>query len=524
MKISAYLYRKEVTNFTQLLKSVPTGMLGPVALKPKVKLSVPFQAWSVPGRKKPPSWAAVAGELVDTSAFVNVSNSLVFLFEVDSRFFAVSFGHGHSILNAELLEPEFGLRTSVNAVDPNKLAAMQVRTLNENSRQQRSQTSNQASIADLDLDVEREMIRFVRGKVGDSTSAVKSLGGSQAVALTTKSDLKEIPKVLSWLLKAYESDAYKASFPYLDNFVPLKKSDPAVPPLIKLLHEAIAKPAGHRIGVASPDDIFGEEPDYYRISGDRKRRDNLEDLTLADILDQISSSTKTEPLEDLKITPYNSGGDPIRTARKLRDYFVYEVVHEKQTYVFCLGQWFRIDKDYVKKVNDQVRSLPDITNDLALPDWGKDKDGKELTEGTYNEDTAKKHQWLLLDKKNFPIGGPHQKVEIADLITHKGDFLCVKRMESSATLSHLFSQAAVSAELYAENAAGYATHVNQKYVAHFGSAPLPARPRMVLAIATDKSGNLADVLFFFSKVNLVQRRRIVERAGFTLALSKIEKK
>ncbi|MFM9272819.1 TIGR04141 family sporadically distributed protein [Pseudarthrobacter sp. NKDBFgelt] len=524
MKISVYLYRKEADSFGQLLKVVPEGLSGPAELSPKTKLNVPFQAWSVAGREKAPSWAETAAELVDTSSFINVSNSLVLLFEVKTRFFAVCFGHGHSILNAELLEPEFGLRTTVNAVDPYKLAAMQVRTLNENSRQQRSQTSNQASIADLDLDVEREMIRFVRGKVGDSKSLVNSLGGSQAASLTTKAGLKDIPTILAWLLASFESDAYKTSFPYLDNFVPLKKNDAAIKPLVGLLNAAIKNPAGQRIGVASPDDIFGEEPDYYQISGDRKRRDHLEDLTLTDVLNQISESSKANPLEDLKITPFNSGGDPIRTARKLRDYFVFEVIDNKETYVFCLGQWFRIDKDYVKKINNQVRAILDVTSQVGLPIWGKSADGKELGEGDYNETTAKKFQWLLLDKKNFPIGGAYQKVEIADMITDQGDFLCVKRMESSATLSHLFSQAAVSAELYGEDAAGYRAHVSKKFNGQFKSSTLPTNPRMVLAIATEKPGPLADVLFFFSKVNLVQRKRSIERSGFTLALAKIEKK
>lgn len=518
LRLSVSLFRREAKAFGQLLRSLPKGSPEPQQLQLKQDIGVPCEAWIVAAREKPPSWAKPAHALIETSKLLNVSNSLVLLIEVEARFFAVSFGYGHAFLNQDLLEPEFGLRTTANGADPDKLGAIQVRTLSENSRQQRSQTTNRTGVADFNLEVEREMVRYLKGSVAGQGAPVSSVGGSQMLSLTTKSALTELPAVLTWLLETFVSDAYKTTFPYLDNFLPIRKGDPILKPLGEALSGAIATPGTQRLGVASPDDIFGEEVDHYKITGDGRRRDGFDELTLDEVLAQIADTRKIDPLEQLRITPFAAGGDPIRTARKLRDYFIYETTVGGATYVFCLGHWYRVDGDYVKQINDQVGMIEDVGAKLNLPKWCTGD------EGEYNKMVAAGRNWLLLDKQNFRIKGTtHQKVEIADLITEAGDFVCVKRMESSATLSHLFSQAAVSADMYQLNAQGYRQHVCTLVAAHFPGLKLPDKPTMVMAIATDKPGPLADSLFFFSKVNLVQRQRDIARAGFTPALARIER-
>lgn len=129
------------------------------------------------------------------------------------------------------------------------------------------------------------------------------------------------------------------------------------------------------------------------------------------------------------------------------------------------------------------------------------------------------------------IGGPHQKVEVCDFLTRGYDFVCVKKMEDSATMSHLFSQAAVSADLYSVNAVGqganaigYADHVRSLYRAKWGASDgVEANRRMVLAIATDKPGPIAQSLYFFSKVNLVQRAMDLRKSGFKVGIAKIDR-
>ncbi|MEU0977798.1 TIGR04141 family sporadically distributed protein [Streptomyces griseus] len=46
---------------------------------------------------------------------------------------------------------------------------------------------------------------------------------------------------------------------------------------------------------------------------------------------------------------------------------------------------------------------------------------------------------------------------------------------------------------------------------------------MVLAIATDKPGPISKSLFFFSKVNLVQRAADLRKSGFRVGIAKIRR-
>ncbi|MEU1619696.1 TIGR04141 family sporadically distributed protein [Streptomyces sp. NPDC005722] len=86
----------------------------------------------------------------------------------------------------------FGLRVTANMADPFKVAAIQVRTLSENSRQQRSQTANRTRVAEFDVEVEREWLRYLKADVSDGVSWASGVGGSQSLSLTTRMDLRTV--------------------------------------------------------------------------------------------------------------------------------------------------------------------------------------------------------------------------------------------------------------------------------------------------------------------------------------------
>jgi uncharacterized protein (TIGR04141 family) len=96
--------------------------------------------------------------------------------------------------------------------------------------------------------------------------------------------------------------------------------------------------------------------------------------------------------------------------------------------------------------------------------------------------------------------------------------VCVKKLTKSATLSHLFSQGSVSAQLY-NGEEPYRARVEGAVPA--GGTANNLTPTIVYAIGTSRPGALADELFFFSKVNLLSHARIVRQCGLKVALAKI---
>jgi len=533
MRVSIYLFRAEANSFEALLREFPEESRAPQKRDLKDGVDLDCEIWVLPAEPREPKWASALSKLTTVSDLKNSSNSVAVLFKVNDRYFAVCFGYAHAMLNHELIEPEFGLRVTANLADPFKVAAIQVRTLSENSRQQRSQTASRTRVAEFDVEVEREWLRYLKADVSDGVSWASGVAGSQSLSLTTKMELHQFPTLLSHLIEQFSSEAYKEKFPYIDNFIPISVGDPILNDLWSALRDAITSPEGKKLGVACPDDLLGAEVGYWKIFGDRKRnREQIEELDLESVLKQVPTSDLEEKLPKLKIIPVDESENPMRTKRPLTDYFVFEQNIDGETYALCLGQWFKIASDYVQEINGEVAKIEDITQAIKLPDWLPGADGKHGDEGDYNDKVSRARGYIPLDAKNFLIGGPHQKVEICDFITSDLDFVCVKRMEGSPTLSHLFSQAAVSANLYAANATGqgrhavgYADYIKSLISSKWGKGEteVDQNRRMVLAIATEKTGKIGGLLYFFSKVNLVQRVSDLRKSGFKVALAKIHR-
>lgn len=127
--------------------------------------------------------------------------------------------------------------------------------------------------------------------------------------------------------------------------------------------------------------------------------------------------------------------------------------------------------------------------------------------------------WACLDKADYYIGGPNQRVEVCDLLTPDKHMVCVKKLTKSATLSHLFGQGSVSAQLYSGEEP-YRERVENAVPA--GGSANNGAPTIVYAIGTDRPGALADTLFFFSKVNLLSHAKTVRQCGLKVAIAKID--
>lgn len=251
MRVSIYLFRAEANSFSDLFRSFPEGSRTPAQRELDSTITMDCEVWVMPQELKPPLWLKHVLPVVDLSDLKNSSSAVVILFRVTERYFAVCFGYSQSMLNHELLESEFGLRVTANMADPDRVAAMQVRTLSENSRQQRSQTANRSHVADFNLEVEREWLRYLKADVTEGFDWASGVGGSQSLSLTTSKTLAEFPEVLKGLLSEFESDSYKEKFPYIDNFVPIPKGDPVHDELWNALIDALKSPTGQKIGVAS---------------------------------------------------------------------------------------------------------------------------------------------------------------------------------------------------------------------------------------------------------------------------------
>jgi uncharacterized protein (TIGR04141 family) len=217
----------------------------------------------------------------------------------------------------------------------------------------------------------------------------------------------------------------------------------------------------------------------------------------------------------LKIRPILSEGLE-GPARKLMNFIVFETNLDERKFVHADGVWIEVSANYVDEINASIVKIRDSTEALALP---KMLNGER--EDHYNTRAARDKGWLSLDKKNFPFGG-HQKLEPCDLVTKAGQLICVKKMTASSGMSHLFAQAAGSADAF-DRHAPFKNFLNGQIESWTPGLTVPESsvPEMVMAIATGRQESIRECLFFPSKVSMVRASQRIWQSGFVPVIAKI---
>jgi uncharacterized protein (TIGR04141 family) len=521
VRLNLYLGREGHREMSLLKPDYLPG--GDRALTPAgVRDPLPFDvvAFVERRRRTTPSWLRFLDRHFDVAGVTNVSTAFVLVFEAAGRWWALSFGTGYHAIDLGAVEPGFGLRVCANSIDPEAVRAMANRRVGAITRQQLTHISRGSRVAELGVVLDHDWVRYLAGRSA-ARDLTGSLAGADALTLTSDVVLEDLPNLCERALDRFEADDYRDGFGFIDQLRPLRLGEPIVDVLNAEIERRILARDATDLHLAPTDMPDDARLNGYRIWAARKSMDiaerDIQSLyTALDVLPVVDSH-----LDQVRVAPLGDDGSP-GSRDPLRRYLVAELTRPEGLFVHSLGSWFKIDTDYAKSITRQVASLEDATDVLQLPPWTRTSDG-EYDETSYNVDIADERGWVLLDGRRVFHGGPHQQVEICDLLTDDDEHICVKRAESSATLSHLFNQAAVTCALYRSD-----PEFRRKAVAKLESVapgrkfPDLASPRFVYAIGTTKPGPLAESLFFFSKLALVANATELQGRGAQVALARIE--
>lgn len=517
MNLTVYLLRDTVSEVGKL-----TPAEGYRQLEPSEELPFPCVAWFQANRPTPPKWSSWLGTAFDVHALNprNQTNSFVMFLEVDKRVFAITFGYGFNALDRSLIEPDFGLKVTLNEVNPQALDMLDTRRVDRVSRQRRTHLNAGRGISDFDISTDMDWIRRVSGRTLD-TELTKKLAGADSLKISMQCAVADLGRHCRTFLKQYRKKSYRKHFKFIDHLRPLKAKDPLCPELEAKLVGLLEARDQECVSIAlleMPDDQILTWRIYSGHTGKE-----YEDLDIARVYDFLDSHPNI-PVDPDKIRVVGKNPEGVAQTPKdtLRQYLVAQLDHKSATYLLSLGQWFRVDKDYMTQLREKARKLPDVTDELLLPVWSN----AFKTEKQYNKHVGREKNWLVLDAVPFHPEGRSGKLEVCDLLSQGRDFIHVKDMKDSATLSHLFSQGSVSATVFKQEST-HADEVKKRFHEFYGSTPAfdqtGGRPRVVYAIATSKQGVLADTLFFFSVVNLLQHADAVRMLGFDVALCRIDR-
>jgi len=522
MKLTIYLLRGLVTKLDEAVLDRYIKSEEYVEIKPTTKLPFPCRAWLQCNKAKAPRWLAWLSEAFDLSErdLINQTNSFVLVLKVKGRLFAVTFGYGFNAIDRTLVEPDFGLKVTLNTVDPQALDTLDTRTLDRVTKQTRIHLNVGRPVEEFGIQPDLDWLRSVRGTARGGQIKGK-VQGAESVRVNWQGDLKSLADCCEVLLDLYRSKKYKTTFGFVDHLRPLPKHDPLWQILENKVLDLIKERDNEWLAVAHPE-VPSPDVECFKIWCGHTKREDIDDLDLNAVfsfIDEYQKKEGEEPdLHNTWVIALDGDGQARSHKTSLWRYLVAHVEHKGHVYVLSLGQWFRTDKDYLDRLRETVAAIEDVSEEFDIPPWPKG-----LKERDFNRQLAKERQWLLLDQRMFTFGRPGEKIECADLLTRNQDFVHVKSMTSSATLSHLFAQGTVSARLF-RTIAEYRKVVKQAFRNMYGTdfddhSPL----RVVYAIGTEKERPLAKSLFFFSLVNLVQHKEMLDAMGVRVALCRIRR-
>ena len=514
-KLSIYLVKTsasdEVTKFINIENSKPPINMDVTGVEATlyVKKEPP---------KPPPPWTKLFTDhqaLPDDIFGSRKSVGAAFVIKLKSKCFVLTFGTGFHLIRNEAIERDFGLRVTLNSVDPDKLRSLDKASYDHNPLNSRTQSSIDLGVFDLDVDSEMDMLYAVTG-----ASKVPIFGshvtGRDALTLALEISLDGLKDVLLEAISRYETSLPK-EFEWVYNIQRLKDKE-IIEALDLELDDILADKNFGNMWLGEPEIVDWESQIGYSFDLYAKTPRHVV-LRLDDLVQYFEDKGITFTSESLKLQIININDSEFNSIKKWSAYrcLYAEVSLDKEKYILRNGLWYKVNTDFADSVDEYLKNLDPY--DFEFPIYTHER------EEDYNISVRDTNGNIeLMDKEFVKIGGPYDKLEFCDLIKDSSEFIHVKYYRSSSTLSHLFSQGFVASEAFIGDA-GFRHRLNDKLpdaskLKDADSRPDPSEYKIVYAIATNR--NLPGELPFFSKVTLKNALKQLKTLNFNVSLSAIQ--
>lgn len=480
-----------------------------------------------------------------------VANSALMVLKIRMRkncYFAISFGFGRFLLKPNSYVRNYGLRTSLNImfqkqrpaqeISAARIRSVDAKTVAANTIYTRRQADRKATFEAFGLDTQSDFLKMVTGLPCVPEEWGTRITGADAIYLNQEINLRNLGDLCKKIERAHQRDDYKDRFDWVDHVNIITDVD-----LIKKLEDQLLIWLKSReindLELAPPELVDWDEIKFFTHSVDHDTKHI--DLHLMDYLDTLDKKNKLSELNINKLRKTHRIEALDQNEDTLLRWSAFkclsgEIIVNGRTYLISGGDFFDIADNYIRQLNKFIKKLKESTK--VLPETTEDKH-----EGSYNEEAANSSpQYLLLDKKTVRVSSKTSPIEICDILSEDGFFIHVKRKLGSSSLSHLFSQGTVSADLFLMSQE-YRKKVlkkieeaeddrerqggRQKFkgrFSKFNSTRIdPSKYEVVYAISAKwENRKFVDGLPFFSKVNLRRHVEDLQRMGYKVSYKRIK--
>ena len=396
-------------------------------------------------RPHPPWWKKYFG--LDIDLMQESKGAIVFL-PTEERVFALCLGHVAHNLKDESYEYDFGIRTTLNCVDPQRLKNTD--TLEPgSSRRRRTQLPVETELTYFDFDGDSSVLKSITGKVkAEHADLVRHVTGASSLRISTKVEVGELTRLCTRLLGLYRDDSYLTTFPNIQKIAPVRDPSQLVTLNDALTNDVRAQSENVRLAVPDLIDYTHDNDSLYAKFSGAGPCPLYSDVSIDRYYEYLANSGAQRDkltiaqLKTHRLHLMNEHGDA-RDSHSIFKSLIYDTTLTAggATYHLNEGNWYEVDRKYVASL--QAKIDPFWADLDYLPEC------VHKHEGDYNEEVGGKPDFVCLDKTNVsPIG--QTQIEPCDLYTVRAaaaTLIHVKISTGSSLLSHLFNQGANSVEL-----------------------------------------------------------------------------
>ncbi|MFE3578979.1 DUF6119 family protein [Streptomyces vinaceus] len=548
LRFNCFLLREGLPSFQDALRA-PYKEFGPTAMGEITSGSnapAGCRAFLSTKTDGVPPWArSLAPIFPELESVTSLSHRLIVFLPVAERVFAVCFGYGSSALEWSWIEPNFGLRFASRSYNTLALNEIRSRRIDPSARSQSVLIPARTGLRDFDVELDGEFIRRMVGEL-DSGLDFPDLGAvvaTDSVAFKTETNLTQVEAILGHMLDVVGGADVKGDLRFIDALEPLRSNDELTEELEKLLvsclfqSRASARSAPtdedvidldpYLLSFAPPDDLTIENVHEIRIT----KGDEVGFLTemgidsLLRVISDFRGSFGRSALKDIKVMAVDSEGQPASQSTPLKNWLIFEAGSDEKRYLLTLGKWFALAESYAKQLDDDISQIEDVSALLDLGTWtiGTNAQGDKYEEKDFNKDAIKgRSDIVCLDRDTVASAG--NRIEACDLLHSSGHLIHVKKYTDSQTLSHLFSQGYVAAQVLTEDQDYRHTFI-EKVAALNPALEQVARDaptKVTFAIAVKGARDISRSLPTFSKVNLRGFVRKLQRMQVAPSLARIQ--
>lgn len=514
-KLSVYLIKDEFGGDDNLILKSGSELLAEIDGAGRVYYN--------PSQTSQPAWinSFFCGQLGDASIFTSNARAVLLARVTPDGYaektFAITMGYGKFMLADDVIEDDFGLKVVMNTITPNSLRRINKTNIGGNQKTSNEQLPLESDIDDFGFDIDRDLISTITGHSDDEDYSSGIMTGSDLLSLTAEVDVNNLPSFLRATYARYISTEYKNYFPWIDHIRRVKDSrliDSLDAELVSLINAGSPK-----VWMAVPEVIQWELIAGFKYAG----REVYDDIDIDTVKNSFREGlSHINQLKGKTITAIRADNGDVYASWQSYKCLYGEVELGGKAYCVNNGRWFCVNRDFVNQINTEYNTMP-VSDRAFLPHSTNHKKENDYTVAYVASDPD---HLLCMDAQVIYYGGGQSKVELCDVLTTDNTYIHIKPYSSSATLSHLFNQAVVSAELVLGDPV-FVGKANEKIRERTTNPGFVIdtngdRPTIILAIISEDDNERPQIPFF-SKVALRYTRRRLETDGCKVYIKNIKK-